>query len=63
MDDLFNLAKHLDLSPIIAVLLAAIGFVLKLAFKRIETNEVISAQHSRSIAWIKGKLSLGDEEE
>ena len=62
MGDLVTMLNSLNLSPINSVLLAALYFVLRSIFNRVEAMETIASKHGKSIAWIKGHLDIEEEE-
>lgn len=62
MGDLVTLAQHLGISSFNTILLAIIGALIKIGFRRIQLMEETNERQGRSIAWIKGRLNLGEEE-
>ena len=61
MGDLITLLDHLNLSPVNSVLLAAVYFVLRSIFKRIEEMERLAVCHAEDIAHLKGRLEIQED--
>ena len=66
MGDIIALLNHLDLSPVNTILLAVLLFVLFKTFDKITTRisalEQQNSAQGRSLAFIKGRLGLIEEE-
>lgn len=62
MGDLVTLAQHLGISSVNTILLAVIGTIIKIGFRRIQLIEEVNERQGRSIAFIKGRLEIHDEE-
>lgn len=61
MGDIIGILDRLNLSPVNSILLAALYFVLRAIFSRIEAMERTAETQGRSIAFIKGHLNLEEE--
>ena len=67
MGDLIAVINHLDLSPINTILLAVLLFILFRVFDKVSTRvaalEHQNAKQGRSLAFIKGRLGLIEDED
>ena len=62
MGDFTGILTGLNLSPINTILLAVLLFVLKSFNDRLGRLEGLVSKNSKSIAFIKGRLDLEEEE-
>lgn len=62
MGDLSGLLASLNLSPVNTILLAVLLFVLKWMHQRLQTVEQLALGNEKSLAFIKGKLDIHEEE-
>ena len=67
MGDLITVLNHLDLSPVNTVLLAVLLFILFKVFDKVSTRvtalEAQNAKQGRTLAFIKGRLGLIEDED
>lgn len=67
MGDLIAVLNHLDLSPVNTVLLAVLLFILFKTFDKISIRIAIledqNGRQGRSLAFIKGRLGLIEDED
>ena len=62
MGDLIALLSSLNLSPVITLLLGVLLYVFRIYDSRIKTLERLIAKHTTSIAVIKSRLSIEEDD-
>ena len=62
MGDLISLLSSLNLSPVITLLLGVLLYVFRIYDSRIKTLERLIAKHTTSIAVIKSRLSIEEDD-